>query len=150
MSSDLLNAFVAGIDALLPEAASLRRAIHADPHLGGDEGDTRDAITAAADWLDWTPVAETGAWARTGPDGPAVGLRAELDALPITEATGVEWASGRRGIMHACGHDVHMAALWAVMTVARDLDLPVAMVPILQSQHAQGLYRVQPEQGCWR
>lgn len=132
MSSDLLNAFVAGIDALLPEAASLRRAIHADPHLGGDEGDTRDAITAAADWLDWTPVAETGAWARTGPDGPAVGLRAELDALPITEATGVEWASGRRGIMHACGHDVHMAALWAVMTVARDLDLPVAMVPILQ------------------
>lgn len=132
MTSELLDALVAGIDAVLPDAASLRRAIHADPHLGGDEGDTRDAVTAASDWLDWTPVAETGAWARTGPDGPAVGLRAELDALPIVEATGVAWASQRRGIMHACGHDVHLAALWAVVAAARELDLPVAMVPILQ------------------
>ncbi|MDN5571066.1 MAG: amidohydrolase [Propionibacteriaceae bacterium] len=132
MSSDLLNAFVAGIDAVLPDAASLRRAIHADPHLGGDEGDTRDAFIAATPWLDWQPVAETGAHARSGPEGPAVGLRAELDALPITEATGVEWASQRRGIMHACGHDVHLAALWAVLAAARDLDLPSPMVPILQ------------------
>lgn len=132
MTDSLLDNLVAGIDAILPDAASLRRSIHADPHIGGDEMDTRDTLTQAMDWLDWLPVAETGAYARFGPDGPAVGLRAELDALPITEATGVEWASQRRGIMHACGHDVHMAALWAVMTAARDLDLPVAMVPLLQ------------------
>ncbi|MDO5534076.1 MAG: M20 family metallopeptidase [Propionibacteriaceae bacterium] len=132
MTESLLTRLVAGIDAVLPEAASLRRAIHADPHLGGDEMDTRDVLTQAMPWLDWLPVAETGAYARFGPDGPAVGLRAELDALPITEATGVEWESQRRGIMHACGHDVHMAALWAVVTAARDLDLPVGMVPLLQ------------------
>ncbi|WP_342371948.1 M20 family metallopeptidase [Propioniciclava soli] len=132
MNSDLLDALVAGIDTVLPDATSLRRAIHADPHLGGDEGDTRDAFTEATGWLDWTPVAETGAYTRTGPDGPAVGLRAELDALPLTEATGVEWASQRRGIMHACGHDVHLAALWAVLAAARDLDLPAALAPILQ------------------
>ena len=132
MTDSLLEQLVAGIDAVLPDAASLRRLIHSDPHLGGDEMDTRDAFTAAADWLDWLPVAETGAYARFGPDGPAVGLRAELDALPITEMTGVEWASQRRGIMHACGHDVHMAAMWAVITAARELDLPVAMVPLLQ------------------
>ena len=132
MTDALLDQLVAGIDAVLPEAASLRRLIHSDPHLGGDEMETRDAFAQAADWLDWLPVAETGAYARFGPEGPAVGLRAELDALPITEATGVEWASQRRGIMHACGHDVHMAALWALITAARDIDLPVGMVPLLQ------------------
>ncbi|WP_232549397.1 M20 metallopeptidase family protein [Propioniciclava soli] len=137
MNSELLEALVAGIDTVLPDATSLRRAIHADPHLGGDEGDTRDAFTEATGWLDWTPVAETGAYTRTGPDGPAVGLRAELDALPLTEATGVEWASQRRGIMHACGHDVHLAALWAVLTAARDLDLPAAMVPVLQPREEE-------------
>ncbi len=134
MTDDLLARIVSGIDAVLPEAASLRRAIHADPHLGGDEADTRDAFTAAAPWLDWLPIAETGAFGRLGPAGPAVGLRAELDALPITEATGVEWASQRRGIMHACGHDVHLAALWAVLAAIQDADpgLPVGLVPILQ------------------
>lgn len=132
MTDALLEALVEGIDAVLPEAASLRRALHADPHLGGEEAETRDAILSAADWLDWRPVAETGALARFGPEGHAVGLRAELDALPITEATGVEWESQRRGIMHACGHDVHLAALWALLAAAREVDLPVAMVPVLQ------------------
>ena len=134
MTEDLLAQLVAGIDAVLPEAASLRRAIHADPHLGGDESDTRDAVTAAAPWIDWLPVAETGAFGRLGPAGPAVGLRAELDALPITEATEVEWASQRRGIMHACGHDVHIAGLWALLAAIQDADapLPVGLVPILQ------------------
>ncbi|MFV0452159.1 MAG: M20 family metallopeptidase [Propioniciclava sp.] len=130
--TDLLAALVAGIDQALPDAASLRRAIHADPHLGGDEADTRDAFTQVTGWLDWNPVAETGAYARTGPAGPAVGIRAELDALPILEATGVAWESGRRGIMHACGHDLHLAALWAVLEASRGIELPCALVPILQ------------------
>ncbi|MFV0430358.1 MAG: M20 family metallopeptidase [Arachnia sp.] len=128
----VLDGLINGIDRVLPEAASLRRAIHADPHLGGDEGDTRDQITAAAAWLDWHPIAETGAYARLGAAGPAVAMRAELDALPIIEATGVEWSSGRRGIMHACGHDVHMAALWAVLQAARDVELPTGLVAVLQ------------------
>lgn len=132
MTDDLLSALTAGIDDALPDAASLRRAIHADPHLGGDERDTRDAVIQATPWLEWIPVAETGAFTVAGPDGPAIGLRAELDALPITEATGVEWSSGRRGIMHACGHDLHLAALWAFLSAASRVDLPRAVVPILQ------------------
>lgn len=132
MSSELLQALAAGVEAVLPEAAALRREVHLDPQLSGEEGPTRDLLTGSMGWLDWSPIAGTGAWARSGPDGPAVGLRAELDALPVQEATGVEWESRRDGVAHACGHDVHMAALWAVVRAARDLDLPVGLVPILQ------------------
>lgn len=132
MTADLLTALTAGIDAVLPEAAALRRAIHVDPQLSGEEGPTRDLLMESMGWLGWSPIAETGAWARLGPEGPAVGLRAELDALPVQEATGVEWESRRDGVAHACGHDVHMAALWAVVTAARELELPVGMIPILQ------------------
>lgn len=132
MTNELLRDLAAGIDAVLPEAAALRRAIHADPHLSGEEEQTRDLFVKMARWLDWSPVAHTGAWARFGPAGPAVGLRAELDALPVTETTGVEWESRRPGVMHACGHDLHLAALWAVLRAARELELPAAMVPILQ------------------
>ncbi|MFT3887537.1 MAG: M20 family metallopeptidase [Arachnia sp.] len=132
MKDQLLNALVAGIDRALPDAVALRREIHADPHLSGEEEPTRDRFVAATGWLDWSPVAHTGAWARLGPEGPAVGLRAELDALPIAESTTVQWRSARPGVMHACGHDVHLAALWAMLSAARDLELPTGLVPILQ------------------
>ncbi|MDO5678623.1 MAG: M20/M25/M40 family metallo-hydrolase, partial [Propionibacteriaceae bacterium] len=132
MTAELLRALTDGAEAVLSDAAALRREIHLDPQLSGEEGPTRDLLTRSMGWLDWTPIAETGAWARVGPDGPAVGLRAELDALPVQEATGVEWESKRPGVAHACGHDVHMAALWAVVRAARDLELPVGLVPILQ------------------
>ncbi len=128
----VLAALLDGIDNVLPDAAALRREIHAFPHLGGDENPTREIFTEAVPFLSWSPVAGTGGWARLGPDGPSVGLRAELDALPITEDTGVEWSSERRGIMHACGHDVHLAALWAVLQAAKSIELPAGLVAVLQ------------------
>lgn len=132
MTGELLRGLVAGIDRALPHAAALRREIHANPSLSGHEEPTRAAFIDAADHLHWREVAHTGAWARMGPDGPAVGVRAELDALPINESTGVEWESTVAGVMHACGHDLHLAALWALTEAARDVDLPVGLVPILQ------------------
>ncbi len=61
------------------------------------------------------PVARTGGVVgliRGGHPGPTVAFRADMDALPIQEKTGVEWSSiNPPGTMHACGHDVHMAAL---------------------------------------
>lgn len=132
MTSELLLALRQGIVDALPRAAALRRRLHAEPRLSGHEGDSRDLVMHELDWLDWTPVAGTGAFARLGPAGPSVGLRAELDALPVTEVTGVQWASSVPGVMHACGHDVHLAALWAVVTAARALDLPAGLVAILQ------------------
>jgi amidohydrolase len=59
-------------------------------------------------------------------------VRAELDALPIVEETGVEWTATGPA-MHACGHDVHMAALWALVKVALEVDLPIPLLALFQS-----------------
>lgn len=126
----LLTELLAGIDDMLPQAQALRRAIHADPYVGGDEQPTTDLL-AAAIGQPTTAIAETGFWTRLGPAGASVAVRTELDALPIAEETGVEWAA-RNGAMHACGHDVHMAAVWALLKAAERVDLPIGMLGIFQ------------------
>ena len=126
----LIEEFKAGIAEVLPQARALRRQIHADPYIGGFEQPTADLLTAALGG-DATPIAGTGFWTRRGPAGPSIALRSELDALPIAEDTGVEWAS-TNGAMHACGHDVHMAATWAVLKAAEKIDLPVGLLSIFQ------------------
>ncbi len=106
---------------------SLRRALHAEPELSWNEHGTRDRLRAALSACGITDVqvvADTGLVARipgrkTG--GPVVAVRGDIDALPITEATGLSFASRNGGIMHACGHDFH--ATWTVgagMLLARD------------------------------
>lgn len=102
------------LDALgdeLPAAVELRHRVHADPRPSGNEADTAAAVAAALGEVG-VVVGGTGRLVRLGPQPPRVVLRAELDALPIEERTGVPWAS-RNGCMHACGHDVHLAALVA-------------------------------------
>jgi amidohydrolase len=77
-------------------------------------------------------VAGTGRLLRLpGGAGPAIALRAELDGLPVEEETRVSWAS-RNGAMHACGHDVHLAGLAAVVRAGAELDLPRPLVALLQ------------------
>ncbi|MBP2063593.1 M20 metallopeptidase family protein [Streptomyces iranensis] len=124
----------------LPAATSLRRDLHAAPDLTGQEASTRDLVLSAmgAHGLgrisrdNAEHVAETGAAIRVGGPGPAIAVRAELDALAVTEETGVPWASARAGRMHACGHDVHMAALVALSrAVARMPGLP-PLLAVLQ------------------
>lgn len=126
----LLNDLLAGIDEVLPQARALRRAVHADPHLGGFEQPTADLLSAALNRAT-TPLADTGFWTRLGPDGASVAIRSELDALPIAEQTGVQWAA-TSGAMHACGHDVHMAAVWSLLKAAERIELPVGIVGIFQ------------------
>lgn len=132
-SRQLLDALIAGLEEVLPAASELRTVLHTQPQVGGAEGPTRDTLLEAMPWARASSVAETGMVVRLGPvDGPAVALRAELDALPIIEQTGVHWASENQN-MHACGHDVHMAALWALLQAASSLDdLPVGMVGLFQ------------------
>jgi amidohydrolase len=154
-SSDaaLQAALAAGLDAELPAATELRHELHRRPELSGNEDRTADrVVTAVASATALHPavtdpatgpairvhsVAGTGRLLRIGPaTGPAVAIRAELDALPVTERTGAGWASEVPGVMHACGHDVHLAAAVALARSAaaahREHRLPAALVLILQ------------------
>src|SRR3712207_5135699 len=100
-------------------AISLRERLHANPEPSNAEHGTARLVAEALDPRDVKPLAGTGLVARVGPDrGRAVAVRAELDALPITEQTGAPFAA-KGGFMHACGHDVHMAALAALFCAAR-------------------------------
>ncbi|MDF3843287.1 M20 family metallopeptidase [Pseudomonas citronellolis] len=105
-----------GIAAIVPEMVELRRAIHAEPELGFEEYSTRErVIERLRAWgYEIAEMAGTGVIAtlRNGP-GPVLGLRAELDALPIHEQSGLPWSSQVPGKMHACGHDGHTAMLLA-------------------------------------
>ena len=130
LSCSLIEQFIHGIDEALPQAKALRRSIHAAPYIGGFEQPTADLLRGVLN-RPTTPVADTGFWTRVGPEGPAIALRSELDALPIVEDTGVDWASSN-GSMHACGHDVHMAAVWAVLKAAEAIDLPAGLLGIYQ------------------
>ncbi|MCE0768079.1 M20 family metallopeptidase [Pseudonocardia kujensis] len=114
----------------LPAARELRRTIHSDPHVGGDERATAKLVKDVLD-LPTDDVAE-GAVLRIGDSGPVIAVRAELDALPITEESGAEWASRRPGVAHLCGHDVHIAALVAVTQTLQDVSAPASLVAVFQ------------------
>ena len=105
-----------GIQASTEEMVGLRRQIHANPELGYEEFDTSDLVAERlARWgytvhrgLGGTGVVGT---LTVGSGGRRLGLRADMDALPMTETTGLPHASRHPGRMHACGHDGHTATL---------------------------------------
>lgn len=129
MSDALGAALLEALDRQRESALQLARRLHQVPDLSGEEGPTRDLVVEALPPGVVTPVADTGALVRVGGPGPAVGVRGELDALPITERSGVAWASARPGVMHACGHDIHLAAVVALShAVASTPGSPPLMV----------------------
>jgi amidohydrolase len=148
-STEPLAGLLAAIERELPGAIELRHRLHARPELAHDEQWT--AATVAADMpVECRVVAGTGRVAMIGGEaGPAVAgakhalrgdgarrpvaVRAELDGLPLHERTGVEF-SARGELMHACGHDVHMAALVALARAAHTLggSLPAPLLAIFQ------------------
>jgi amidohydrolase len=128
----LAPALTALLAAELPAAIELRHDLHQHAELSGAEARTAATAAAALGAPDAPAVAGTGRLIRIGPRaGPAVAIRAELDGLPITEESGAPWAS-TNGAMHACGHDVHLAALAAVGRAARQAELPAAVLAVLQ------------------
>ncbi len=101
---------------ILPAMRAWRTAFHQEPELSLQEQKTRDKVLGALRELG-IPAATfedfPGVVATIGRDrpGPVVGLRADMDALPVTEETGLPFRSRFAGRMHACGHDVHLACL---------------------------------------
>src|SRR5262245_59532609 len=127
------------IEPILAESAAirvLRRDIHAHPELGYHEQRTSDLI--ARSLTDWGIPVHRGL-GRTGVVGivkngntnRAVGLRADMDALPVTERNTFAHASVHRGTMHACGHDGHTAMLLAAakyLATHRNFDGTVYLI----------------------
>jgi amidohydrolase len=103
-------------EALLPEAIALRRAIHAEPELGLDLPKTTAKVKAALAGLpleirEGPSTSGVVAVLRGPANGRTVLLRGDMDALPLTEDTGLPFTSQHEGAMHACGHDTHVAML---------------------------------------
>ena len=117
------------IDAVMPKVVTWRRDFHQHPELGNQEFRTAEIIADHLRALGMevqTEVAHTGVVGTLrGGDGPVVALRADMDALPVTELVDLPFASkakgvyqGREvGVMHACGHDNHVAILMGVAEV---------------------------------
>lgn len=116
--------------AVIEQVADLRRELHRHPELRFTETESQRRIAATiaevAPAAEVSPVAGTGLVVRL-PDRPArtgrarsVLLRADMDAYPVTEETGLPYASTRSGVSHACGHDVHMATLVGVLAALSD------------------------------
>lgn len=104
---------------LIERAVDLRHQLHRFPELAWSEVETAKTIrTLLSDiGLEWRSCADTGTLATLAPKakGRHIALRADIDALPIHEASGVKWSSEREGFMHACGHDGHTATLFAAL-----------------------------------
>ncbi len=120
------------------EFIQLRRDIHAHPELAFEEH--RTAALVAHKLRGWgyevtTGLGRTGVVGtlRRGQSQRALGIRADMDALPIVEASGRAWASTTPGLMHGCGHDGHTATLLAAARlVAEDLDFDGVLHLIFQ------------------
>ena len=110
-------------EALTGELVRLRRDIHQHPELGFQEFRTAGLV---ADMLGEigvevrSGIGRTGVIGRIGPgDGPTIAIRADMDALPITEKNDAPYRSSNDGVMHACGHDAHTAVLLGVAQLLR-------------------------------
>ncbi len=99
------------LQRFLPELLELRRHLHAHPELSGNEHQTAALVAGELRKYGWDVqegIGRTGVVAELGNvKGPLVGLRVDMDALPIEERTGLVYSSRQQGFMHACGHDLH-------------------------------------------
>lgn len=133
-----------------PRATELRQQIHQDPELGNREFETAKRVAAHLKLHGYevrTGVAKTGVIGvlRGGKPGPTIAVRADMDALPVTEATDLPFASSKRttyegqevGVAHACGHDVHTAVQLGVASVLADMKDELAGTVVLLFQPAE-------------
>ena len=113
-----------------------RRTFHQNPELGFEEHKTAETLIAILQSLEvesvQTGIAKTGIVVSIGAGTPAIGIRADMDALPVLEMNDVPYASQVEGKMHACGHDTHMAmALGVVKVLSQMADRPPGEIRFL-------------------
>jgi amidohydrolase len=147
-----------------------RRHIHANPELGNREFETAKLVAAHLHKLGFDEVREKVAYTgvvgvlKGGKPGPCVALRADMDALPVTEETDVpfksmvrtQWNGADAGVMHACGHDTHVAMLMGVAEILSSMRSHLAGTVKFIFQPAEetppigeeGGAKMMIEQGC--
>lgn len=129
------SAFITG------RVIELRRAIHRRPELGFEEHETAALVERELDALriEHRRLAKTGVVGviHGALPGHVVGLRADMDALPLTERSGLEFASEIEGKMHACGHDAHTAMLLGAAHVLQQMQATLHGTVVLIFQPAE-------------
>lgn len=146
--------FAAQAALLTDELIALRRALHADPEVGLDLPRTQQRILDALAGLDLEinlgqATTSVTAVLRGGRPGPVVLLRGDMDALPVVEQTGLDFAS-TNGSMHACGHDLHVTGLVgaAKLLAARRAELSGSVIFMFQpGEEGEGGARHMIEEG---
>jgi amidohydrolase len=128
--------------SLEPGLVAIRRDLHAHPELAFEEVRTAGIVAAELARLGIahrTGLGRTGVVGviEGGRPGPTLAIRADMDALPIHEDTGLPYASTLPGKMHACGHDIHTSTLLGVASVLRDLAPMLAGRVLLVFQPAE-------------
>ena len=111
--------------ALQEQITAWRRDIHMHPELGFQEQRTAQLVASVLGELKLrveTGVGITGVVGHLGEGRPAIGIRADMDALPLQEANDVPYASQTPGVMHACGHDAHVAILLSVARLLSEMQ----------------------------
>ncbi len=138
-ASELISSLRTAVEAQVPQAIALRRAIHQHPELAGTEQETADRIVTALAPLGLEITTSVGghgvvAGLGGGLPGPHVAYRAELDAVPGDEAADLPFRSVESGVGHLCGHDLHAAIAVGVAGVlaARADTMPGSVTFLFQ------------------
>ncbi len=132
------------IDQLYPETVEMSRYLHQHPELSFQESETAKYICAFYENLGIPYKANVGgngvvATLKGGKPGKTVALRADFDALPIQEENDVPYKSKNDGVMHACGHDGHTAALLTLAKAAQQSQEDIPGTIVFLHQHAEEL-----------
>ncbi|MCX7880275.1 MAG: M20 family metallopeptidase [Ignavibacteria bacterium] len=124
------------IDKVFDNVIRVRRHLHLNPELSFREYLTCQTILNYLNGLgiEGKVISETGVVAKIGNGNRAIAFRADIDALPIKEETGLPFSSRNDGVMHACGHDIHSATLLGVAEILKKYEdyLPNSIVFIFQ------------------
>jgi amidohydrolase len=140
MNSEEVRALARSVEPFVLEA---RRHIHANPELSYQEEQTAAFVAARLRELGYEPETGIGglhgvmAVLKGGRPGPTIGLRADMDALPITEAVDLPFQSTKPGVMHACGHDCHTAMLLGAAKALKQVQEQVAGTVVFLFQPAE-------------
>lgn len=136
--SCLFTLLFGGVEDHWDQMISIRRHLHENPELSNREHMTQTYLRQKLEAAGFTQIevmAKTGLRVvyKTGKPGPTIAFRADIDALPVTENTGLPFRSKNEGVMHACGHDAHTAILFgAALAIKNDPSLNGQFVFLFQ------------------